>query len=76
LGCGELLLRSWPRQAFEHSGHVELRRAELVGQAKRELSEEQRAQIQAELPIARAKLDRLLENRARQIAEETGDGEA
>jgi hypothetical protein len=57
-------------------GRLELRRAELVEQAKRELSEEHAMQIKAEAPAARAKLDRLLENRARQIAEENGDGDA
>jgi hypothetical protein len=57
-------------KATQHvEGQLELKRADLVAQAKKELVEEQREQIRAEAPLARAKLDRLLENRARQIAE-------
>jgi hypothetical protein len=50
-------------------GKLELRRADLIAEAKEQLT----CEYNAQMPAARAKLDRLTENRARRIA--NGDGE-
>jgi hypothetical protein len=59
-------------KATQHlEGTLELRRADMVAQAKRELMEEHALAA----PAHRAKLEQLLENRARRIADENGSGE-
>jgi hypothetical protein len=52
-------------------GKLELRRADLVAEAKRQVMEE----YAREAPAHRAKLDALLERRAQAIADANGDGE-
>jgi hypothetical protein len=61
-------------KATQHvEGRLELRRAELVEQAKKELYEEQQVQARAAAPEVRAKLAELLERRAQARAREIAE---
>jgi hypothetical protein len=51
-------------------GKLEIRRAELLAEAKEQLRREYADQV----PADRAKLDRLIENRARRVANGEGEG--
>jgi hypothetical protein len=53
-----------PGQRLEHAGSIELRRADIVAQAKQELAGEYAAQM----PAARDKLAELIERRERTLA--------
>jgi predicted nucleotidyltransferase len=50
-------------------GKLELRRADLLAEAREQLRREYADQV----PAARAKLDRLIESRARRLADANGD---